>query len=322
MSAGSRSRWHRRRTRCQRRCRFRPSPFAAADAPASLPLVVAATVSVPAVNHLIGTAAPNLPARSIRLVDPATTTGEVFATFDEALPVDLPPERASGRAGSAELRCRGALPSPSSPGRSPSPRAPPLPLLPPPAVSPLRRPMHHLPANGPPRDRGFAPRKAINSPRYGSWSQALPSTICRSPHQPSVLRGLGATEPLSDGRRRRGVGRGRARRRDAAHPKPPDASRQPVPNGQADRGLCHPSSTVPRTPGLLVHKPGVIQKESPRISILRRGTRLGLRPSDCRRGIAGPKVRVNSAFSHLTVESDYSRQVELKSQSAVDSPGG
>jgi hypothetical protein len=63
-----------------------------------LPYVETASVNVPAIDHLVGSAAP-AGAVSIELRDPASTAGEVFARITSAnggLALDLPTDRAGG----------------------------------------------------------------------------------------------------------------------------------------------------------------------------------------------------------------------------------
>jgi hypothetical protein len=79
-----------------------------------LPFVEQATVRLPALDHLVGSAAPALPA-VVTLVDPATTTG-VFAQLIEPFNVTVPPTRAGGLAApplavGAVSTTRGVLPA-------------------------------------------------------------------------------------------------------------------------------------------------------------------------------------------------------------------
>lgn len=74
-----------------------------------LPYVLSAQVSIPAIAHLSGSVAANSSQALVRLTDPATTAGDVFAQLvhldagsadmvQTTLPVDLPPQRGGGLA--------------------------------------------------------------------------------------------------------------------------------------------------------------------------------------------------------------------------------
>jgi len=60
-----------------------------------LPFVQSAGVRLPALDHLVGSAAHEPPC-VVTLVDPATTTGGVFAQLAEPVQLAVPPERAGG----------------------------------------------------------------------------------------------------------------------------------------------------------------------------------------------------------------------------------
>lgn len=65
--------------------------------PPFLPFAETAAVRIPAVDHLVGSAAPTL-ATPVELLDPETTAGQVFARVasGHALDLDLPTDRAGG----------------------------------------------------------------------------------------------------------------------------------------------------------------------------------------------------------------------------------